>query len=166
MNNRGFTLIEISVVVALIGLMLSITVPTVRDALLTDGLKKTANYLINSAGELRNNALREQVNYILHIDIDRGCFWTSSADMTPEARAESKDASYCAPPGVRIADFYRFGQEKVFEGEVTIGFFKGGYLEPAVLHLSEGNRAFTVVFEPFLHKVTLYDSYRDIEAKN
>ncbi len=166
MNSRGFTLIELTVVVALIGLMLAITAPAVRDAVLTDSLKKSVNHIVNTAAGLRNDALREQVDYIFHIDIDKGLFWTYSEDMTPEGREDRKEKAYQFPQGVKIADIYRFGQTvKVTEGEITIRFFKGGYVQPTVLHLSQESRSFTLVFEPFLNRVRTYDSYIEMERE-
>ncbi|MCK9276446.1 MAG: prepilin-type N-terminal cleavage/methylation domain-containing protein [Syntrophales bacterium] len=165
LNNRGFTLIELTVVMALIGLMLSITVPAIRDEVLTDSLKKTVNHLINTNAELRNNALREQVDYLLHIDIDNGLFYTYTEDMTPEGKDEQKKRAYCLSPGIKLKDLYRFGGEKITDGEVTIRFFKGGYVQPTVLHLSEDDRSFTLVFEPFFHRVKIYDRYIEIEKE-
>ena len=61
MTDRGYTLIELSVVVLLIGMMLLIAVPQVRDTLLSDDLDAAARKLVGVAGELRNDAVREQV---------------------------------------------------------------------------------------------------------
>ena len=42
MNNKGYTLIEMTVVVLLIGVMIGVAVPKVRDTITSDRLKKTA----------------------------------------------------------------------------------------------------------------------------
>jgi len=163
LNDRGFTLIELTVVVFLIGLMLLITVPRVRDAMLTDGLKSTVNYLTNTARELRSDAVRNQVNYVLHLDLDNHMIWTYRADMTPETRKEMKDKSYRLPEEVTIQDICCYGKDKITDGETTVTFFKKGYVQPTVLHLAREDRYFTLIISPFLSTIKSCDKYVDIQ---
>lgn len=162
-NRFGFTLVELTVVIFLIGLMLLIAVPRVRDTVLTDELKSTANYLAQTALELRGTSVREQIDYLLYLDINDRLVWFHPSDMTPEAKSEAKKESYHLPGNVRIADGYRFGSEKRSDGEIIIRFFKEGYLQPTVVHLADGSDSFTLVFEPFLNDVKIHDSYVDID---
>ena len=104
MNNRGYTLIELSVVVLLIGMMLLIAVPRVRDTLIDDDLKAVTRRLISSARELRNESVREQTDYILHIDLTNPAFWVYPADTTAEKRLALRKGAFLFPEGVRIAD--------------------------------------------------------------
>ncbi len=163
MNRRGFTLVELTVVIFLVGLMLLIAVPRVRDTILTSELKSTANYLAQAALELRGTTVREQVDYDLRLDINERLIWFHPSDMTPEGKSEVKKQAYHLPGNVKIADGYRFGREKQTDGEIIIRFFKGGYLQPTVIHLVDGSDSFTLVFEPFLNDVKIHDSYVDIE---
>jgi len=163
LNKNGFTLIELTVVVFLIGLMLLITVPRVRDTMLTDGLKSTVIYLTNTARELRSDAVRNQVNYVLHLDLDNHRIWTYSADMTPEAREEMKAKSFHLPEGITIQDIYCYGNDKITDGEATVTFFKKGYVQPAVLHLARGDKFFTLIINPFLSTIKSCDKYVDIQ---
>ena len=120
MKRRGFTLIELSVVVVLSGLMLLTAVPKVRDTMLGDDLKKAINQLTGTARELRSDAVRNQVDYILHLDLGNNLIWTHSADMTPEARDEMKKRAFRLPEEVKILDVYFFGKEKITDGEALI----------------------------------------------
>ena len=158
-NNRGFTLIELTVVVFLISLMLLIAVPRVRDTILSDDLKKTVTRLMNMTYDLRHESVRNHVDYILHFDLSTGTICSYSVDMTPEAVSEVKKRAWRLPDDVRIADIYYFDRQKISEGEVTIRFFKKGYIQPAVLHLSWGERTFTLIFHPFLTTIETKDSY-------
>ena len=153
-NHKGFTLIELSVVVFLIGLMLLIAVPKVRDTMLNDGLETTVNRLIGMARELRSDAVRNQVDYVLHLDMDNDLIWAHSADMTPEARDEIKKRAFNIPKEVNILDVYLFGKEKITDGEALIMFSKKDYMHPAVVHLAQKDQRFTLVFEPFLRNTT------------
>lgn len=160
-SSKGFTLIELSVVVFLIGLMLLIAVPKVRDTMLNDGLKTTVNHLTGTARELRSDAVRNQVDYILHLDLDNNLIWTYSADMTPEARNEMKKRAFNLPKEVKITSVCLFGKERTTEGEALIRFSRKDYMHPAVMHLAQKERRFTLVFEPFLSSVRTYDKYID-----
>jgi prepilin-type N-terminal cleavage/methylation domain-containing protein len=160
-NNRGYTLIELSVVVLLIGMMLLVAVPRVRDTLLNDDLKAVTRRLINSAHELRYESVREQTDYILLFDLNDPAFWSYPADTTAEKRAELRKAAYRLPEGVRITDVRRADESRTSEGEVPVRFFRRGYVEPIVIHLAKGDRSFTVIFNPFVQTVTVHEKYVD-----
>ncbi len=161
MTDRGYTLIELSVVVLLIGMMLLVAVPRVRDAVLSDDLKAAARRLVGAARELKNESIREQVDYILHLDLAHPGFWVYSADTTPEKLAEIRKKASPFADGLKITDFIRPGEEKQTEGDAEIRFHRQGYVDPAVIHLKKNDREFTVVFQPFLNTVTVYEKYVD-----
>ena len=161
MTDRGYTLIELSVVILLIGVTLLIAVPRVRDTLLNDDLKATTRQLVGAARELRNKAVREQLDYVLHLDLNQPGFWTYSADTTAEKRAEIRKDAIRFPEGIRIADVRHPEEVRKTEGEALIRFFREGYMEPTVVHLVKDDRAFTLVFNPFLHAVSVYEKYVD-----
>ena len=161
LRNGGFTLIELSLVVFLIGLMLLIAVPKVRDTMLSDGLKTTVNYLTGTARALRSDAVRNQVDYILRLDLDNNRVWTYSVDMTPEAMDKMKQRAFRLPDTVDLLDVSHFGKEKITDGEVLIRFSRKDYVRPAIVHLAQNDQCFTLVFEPFLSSVRTYDKYID-----
>ncbi|MBN2256170.1 MAG: prepilin-type N-terminal cleavage/methylation domain-containing protein [Deltaproteobacteria bacterium] len=164
MNNKGFTLIELSVVVFLVTVMLLIAVPRVRDSVLTDGIQSTVNRLTNTARELRSEAVRNQTDYILNIDLSGNRLWTLTADATSESRDEIKKKAPRLPGDVKIADVYYFDHEKNYEGEMQIVFSRKGYIQPTVLHLSKGESSFTVIFHPFLQTIEILDRYMDYRS--
>ena len=161
MNNRGYTLIELSVVVLLIGIMLLIAVPRVWDTLLNDDLKAVTRRLVNSARELRYESVREQTDYILHIDLSHPGFWSYPADTTAEKRAALRKGAFRFPEGVRIAGVRQAYEAGKTEGEAFIRFFRQGYAAPAIVHLAKDDRVFTVVLNPFIQTMTVYEKYVD-----
>lgn len=154
-SHKGFTLIELSVVVFLIGLMLLIAAPKVRDTMLCDGLKTTVNHLTSMARELRSDAVRNQVDYILHLDLDSNLIWAHSIDMTPEARNEMKKRAFKLPREVKITDVCLSGKEKITDAEALIRFSRKDYMQPSIVHLTQNDQHFTLVFEPFLRNRAL-----------
>jgi prepilin-type N-terminal cleavage/methylation domain-containing protein len=160
-NKRGYTLIELSVVVLLIGIMLLVTVPRVWDTLLNDNLKAVTRRLINTVRELRYESVREQTDYILHIDLNHPGFWSYPADTTAEKRAEFRKGAFRFPEGVRIMDVRQSNEVRKTEGEVFIRFFRQGYAAPTIFHLAKDDRAFTVILNPFFQTMTVYEKYVD-----
>lgn len=157
MTNRGYTLIELSVVVLLVGMLLLITVPRVRDTLLNDDLKVAARRFIGAARELRNESVRERTDSIFHIDLNQPAFWIYPADTTAEKREELRKKAVRLPEGIRIADIRQVNAAKKTEGEAFIRFFKEGYATPTVIRLAKGEQVLSLVFHPFLQTVGVHE---------
>ncbi|MDO8720683.1 MAG: prepilin-type N-terminal cleavage/methylation domain-containing protein [Syntrophales bacterium] len=162
MKRNGYTLIELALVVFLLGLMLVLAVPRIRETLISDGLKKTVRQLVGAAKELRTDAVREQVDYKLNLDVSNNAFWTSSQDMTSEKLDEQRKKAVHFPEGVRIADVSQMGMEKMSDGEISVKFFKQGNIQPTVIHLVKEQRHFTILLSPFLNTIKIYDKYADV----
>jgi general secretion pathway protein H len=160
-GGRGYTLIELSVVVLLAGMMLFLAVPRIRDSMLSDGLKTVTRRLVGASREIRTEAVREQVDYLLHLDLAHPGFWVYSADTTSEKLSEIRRKAFTFPDGVTIAGFQRSGQERQTDGDAEIRFYRQGYVDPVVLHLKKDDRFFTVVFHPFMNKVSVYEKNVD-----
>lgn len=160
-KQTGYTLVELTVVIVLIGVMITLAAPRIRSTLLDDGLESVVRHLVNISRELRNESVREQMDYVLHIDLNSGMIWTYAADMTPEKRAERQKGAFRLPANVKIADISRSGQEKQKDGEAEITFYRKGYVQPAVVHLAREDRFYTIVFQPFSNTVKTYDRYLD-----
>lgn len=161
MNNRGYTLIELSVVVLIVGLTMLLASPRVHDAVLNDELKAAAGRLIAAVDLLRDEAVRERTEYHLHLDLARQTFWSSPADATAEKRAELEKKAAPLPAEVRLQEVRRAYEGRTVEGEVVLRFSPKGYADPAVIHLAKGERAVTLVVNPFLPGITVYDKYVD-----
>ena len=158
-TDRGYTLIELALVVLLIGLMLFIAAPRIRDTLMNDSLSAAVRKITGASRELRAEAVRQQVDHVLHLDLNGRAYWTYAADMTPEKQQERRKDAVCLPDDVRIADIALAGREKKSDGEATVTFFKQGYAQPVLIHLARGDRFFTLFFSPFLNDVKVYERY-------
>ena len=159
-GKKGFTLIELVVVVLLIGLTMVLSVPRLRYAMLTDDLRGTVRRMVGTVRTLRNEAIREQKVYALHFDLESNRLWADSADMTDEERIEAHQKAFQLPKGVRVLDVWRSGKGKEVAGEAVIHFTKKGYMEQSVIHLgAEDGRRFTLIFSPFLGRVKVLEEY-------
>lgn len=164
-STKGFTFIELTVVALIIGLMMALTIPRFRYAILTDNLKSTARKMTGMLGSLRNAAIQEQKAFVLHLDLESNLFWIDSAGMTEEEQAFARENASSLPAGVRVLDVWFDGKGKKMTGEAAIRFSKKGYVRRSVIHLSsEDGREFTLVLSPFLHKVKVMEKYVEFEG--
>lgn len=160
---RAYTLIELTVVIFLIGLVLVLTVPRVQHALLSDDLKAASRRMIGTVRTLRNNAVRDQKAYMLHFDMALNRFWVSWDAMTAEEQAEARQNATALPGGVRVVDVYFKGTGKKDVGDAVIRFTKQGYAQQVVIHLGANDgRAYSLVLSPFLSTIKTYDRYVEI----
>ena len=162
MKRNGYTLVELAVVVFLAGLMLTLAVPKVRDTLVNDGLKSTVRHFVGAVRALRTDAVREQIDYVLLLDLDKNSFWTYSTDMTPEKLLDRKKNAFLFPAGVKIADVSQLGLEKKSGGEVAIKLYKQGYVQPTIIHLVKDDRYLTIALAPFLNNIKIYEKYAEL----
>ena len=94
---------------------------------------------------------------ILHIDLNQPAIWSYAADTTAEKRAELRKGAVRFPEGIRIVDVRQADDPGQTEGEAVIRFFRRGYTVPTVIHLAKEDRVVTLVFNPFLRTVNVYD---------
>ena len=162
-TTKGYTLIELAVVVVLIGLFLGLSIPRFHYAMVSDELKTTTRRIIGIVKGLRNEAIREHQVYVFHLDLESNRLWMEPAGIGEEERAVARERAFRFPRGVRILDVWCKGKGKKVDGEVGIRFSKKGYVEQTVIHLgADDGREFTIVLNPFLGTIKVYDKYVDI----
>jgi prepilin-type N-terminal cleavage/methylation domain-containing protein len=164
-TTKGYTLIELTVVVALIGMMLAISVPRFRYSLITDNLKSVTRQMIGLVKEIRDDAVREQKARFLYLDLESNRLWVEYPGMGQEEREMTRERAFSLPEDIRIMDVWGEGRGKQVDGEAAIRFTKKGYVEYTAIHLgAEDGREFTLILSPFLGKIKSYDTYLDIET--
>jgi prepilin-type N-terminal cleavage/methylation domain-containing protein len=161
-HTRGYTLIELIVVIVLLGLMFGITVPKFRQALLNDSIDTTALRLVGLVQNLRERAISGQVSYILHFDIRENRIWASASTASDEEKEDARERGYELPADVRIQDVWSWSSGK-FYNEGVIRFSRKGYIEQSMIHLkSEDGREMSLELTPFLGSVKIHEGYIDI----
>ena len=164
-SSKGYTLIELTIVIVLIGMMLAVSIPRFRYSLLTDNLKSVTRRMIGVVKEIRNDAVREQKAYFLYFDLDANKVWVESQGMAQEEKEMIRERAYTLPEDTRIMDVWRKDWGKQAHGEVAIVFTKKGYVQHIVIHLSaEDGRRFSLILSPFLGTIKSHDTYVDIET--
>ncbi|MFH1241687.1 MAG: prepilin-type N-terminal cleavage/methylation domain-containing protein [Pseudomonadota bacterium] len=162
--SKGYTFIELTVVVSLLGLIAALAIPRFQGAVLTDDLKSTARRMVGMIRDLRNEAVRTQKDHYLHLDLESNRFWTENTAMTDEERELVRKRASSLPRGVRLMDIWLRGEGKRSAGVPYIPFTRKGYTPQSAIHIgSEDGRRFTLVLSPFLQKVKMINDYIDFE---
>ncbi len=164
-NSKGYTLIELIVVIVLVGIIFSFAAPKFREAVLTDSLKNATRDLIGKINGLRSDAILESENYFLQFDLEKNEYWHEYANSTAEGKERDKEKSVKQlPSDVRITDIWIKDKGKQMAGDIAIRFTSAGYAQKAAIHLeSEDGREFTLVVNQFLPKVKVMENYVDFE---
>ena len=163
-QERGFSLIELTVVIVIIGLTMAITMPRFRSGLLSDHLKASTRRVAILITSLSKKAVREHKDYLLYFDFAENRYWTENSGLTEEGRLIAREQAVNLPENVRLLDIMKKGDEIRTTGEVSLMITKKGYLQPATIHLgSDQGRVFTIYLKTFAGKAEILDGYVEIE---
>lgn len=192
-KQRGFSLLEIMVVLLLIGVFTAIAIPTFR-SITGSKLKSTANQL---QGLIRDTYARASLSgktCRIVFDMDQKEYWVEeSADAVKaqnkeQEEAEEKEARDTGKPVKRPEfkavedelgekqklpeDIYfrsiwidRF-EERANKGQIALYFFPDGYTEEAQIVIADdpdGKRLYNLVVEPLTGTVVIEDQELSIE---
>ncbi|MFZ0726834.1 MAG: type II secretion system protein [Desulfobacterales bacterium] len=156
---RGFTLIEIAVVILLISIMLLVALPRLPDSPLTDPTRKTKRWIILKVQDLKESAVRDQKTYILHVGLESKRLWVTSADMSEEDQEKAEKKAFALGENLKVIDVEYPGDRKVESGQADISFFAKGYSDRAIIHMADTDTRFSFQIESFLSNVKMRDGY-------
>lgn len=162
-KNSGFTLIELIVVIALMGLMLVFSLPRLHNNPFLDDTKKSSRWLINKVRTLKESAMRDQKRYTLHFDLDSGRVWETNEAMSPEDIEGTVMDSYALPDDLRIIDIEYPSKGKIYSGQAEITFYKAGYTNKALVHMQDDDTYLSFLIEPFLSNVQFFEKYASFD---
>ena len=162
-QSNGFTLLELIVVIALLGIMLVFTVPRFHETLFLDESKTGSRWIIGKIQALKEAAVRNQKHYTLHIDLDAERFWETDTAMSTEDLENAALNAEPLPDGIKIADIEYPLRGKISSGSTEITFYKNGYSDKVLIHLQDGEDYVSYLIEPFLSEVARYETYTGFE---
>ncbi len=141
--SRGFTLLEIAVVLFLMGLMLLIAMPYMggyRQA----QMKSEVRRLAGRAVYLYDEASSRKLVIRLVFDLDRNGYFVESADpysMKPTFVSDRSTwgAPVQFPPAIRLNDVTVEGVGTFNRGQVAAQFYPQGYADATLLHIVDAS---------------------------
>ncbi|MEZ4601121.1 MAG: prepilin-type N-terminal cleavage/methylation domain-containing protein [Syntrophotaleaceae bacterium] len=160
-NQKGFTLWELTIVILLIGIFASLTVP-VLSHYGRDDLAWSARRIAGTVQFLFNEAAISGLEHRLSLEFAEnrlGVMVVESDRQTVEL--ETWKSRLALPEGVRIKDIRVAGRGSFSTGSATIRFFPGGYLEESIIHLSRETKDLTLRLNPFTGATDIREGYHE-----
>lgn len=162
-RRNGFTLIELVVVIALVGIMLLVAIPNFQH-LFGDNARKTSQWILLRVPSVRDRAVSENQIYALHVDMDNRKLWFSNGSMLDEDLTSAMESGLQLSDDIQILDVLYVDEGPINGGDAPIFFYPKGYSDKAILHLEKDDGArLSFLFEPFLKQVEMIDGYVDFE---
>lgn len=167
-STRGFTLIEILLVLAVLGLMASLVVARMDLALPSYRLRSAARDIASTVIWARSESIARAQPVEVRYDLGAATYRVvvGEADTTPGLSERDRGSlrPQTLPEGVRFADCTFLRGEVSRSGMVTVRFSFLGGCEGHLIHLTDaGGNFFTVEVLPLGVQVNLYDFYKEAE---
>jgi len=168
MRRRGFTLLELMVVLVIIGTVMTIAIPRMSD-MFEVTLKSAMRKLAGAVQFCFNESVIKQTPLRLNFDPLTGEYWLTylaTQGNTGEFVVAENDVFEHdqLPNGVFFIDIVTpHDIEKRVEGDdIYIGFYPTGFAERGVIHLgSQDGRQYTLLIKPLNGKVIVFEGYVD-----
>ncbi len=149
-KNKGFTLIELALVIIVLGIMIGIVIPSLSE--ITDAnLRRSARHLTGIIRYLRDQAEAKKTLYQLRFDLPNGHYWAEQLTQTSEHTAEFRKMPSVVSTEGELAGGTTFVDIKAgsHPDEPYILFTPDGWVEKAFIHLRDGNnKDFTLIVKP------------------
>ncbi len=160
--HRGFTLIELMVVMLLISIVLSIAIPRFEEGVFEDPTRKLSRWMINTVRTLRSQSIQQQKVQSLVLDLSHQRMWLSSEEMSEEATAAAMEHARELPGGMKFVDVQFPLADPISNGTAQINFYPAGYSDNVLIHLENDNaERFTYHVQPLLPKVKFFEDWID-----
>lgn len=163
MNRRGFTLIEIAVVLAIIGMVLVLVLPRLPSSAQED-LKVSARTLASTLRYVQDRAATGRTVYYLHMEpgTDVVKVLEAAADGSEKEPLDPLLLKRTVRKGIIVADVIIPRLGKVVDGTIRLDVGNGGLRDFVIIHLrSPEDKFWTVMAFPASGKVKIFDGYRE-----
>ncbi len=161
-SERGFTLLELLVVLTLIAIMLALSVPAFRTSLFTDQLRQSARSIIGILHEVRQAATGSRSG--CYLDIDLGENQLSYTCPQPPAQGEDLQSSEDTPapavklgPAVRVSSLWSGDDNSVASGTVSLWVNQNGQMDRLIINLTDGEKELALISSVFVAEIRLED---------
>lgn len=173
-SREAFTLLELMVVLVLVSIMMAVSVPRFRNAIVSDPLKRSARQIIGTIKEARQRAAQSPRGCGLVIKIDDGEFGIFCPDPRSENDAENEAGADIRtdadefdgadeggatvhllniPESSRIKSIWNSESTRFTTGEVILWINADGQMEPSVINISDGGDEIGLTVYPFISDI-------------
>lgn len=163
MSRRGFTLIELVVVLAIIGMVMALVFPRLPSSE-SENLKVSARTLASTLRYLQDRAATGRTTYYLLMEpgTDSIKVLESAADGSDKEPDDTLLQKRPIKEGIQVADVIIPRLGKLTEGQVRLTVGMGGLRDFVDIHLRSADGSFwTVMAFPSSGKVKIYEGYQE-----
>lgn len=160
---KGFTLMEMIIVVLLLSIFLVVSVPSLRQSVLNDPLRRDARKLIGALKNVRLQAKTEQQALIVYCDLDDGRIWYGTDNPVVTEGESEIDVQLTLSEDVSIRSVMDNSGELVDRGIAELWVSSRGYMEKSVVHLESDGEEITLLIETFVPDIRVIDGYAELE---
>jgi general secretion pathway protein H len=149
-HSRGFTLIELVVVIVVLGVMIGLVIPTMGE-MTGANLRRSTRHLTGMIRFLRDDAQAKKAVYRLRFDIQGGHYWAEALTVTSEETAEFKRLPSAISTEASLSGQTTFRDVKAgsHPDDPYILFTPDGWVEKAFIHLRDGDdKDYTLIVKP------------------
>ncbi|MDX1762836.1 MAG: prepilin-type N-terminal cleavage/methylation domain-containing protein [bacterium] len=172
-GNSGFTLIELTVVILIMVVVSSITLPRIGNRLYASDLKQSARRLRAMVSVARASATSDGVLRRIACDIPKGRF-SVEREVVPEDPLETETIdlaveyepdtsvltrSFTLPSNVKIQDVVTGVGDIETEGIAYLQIEPNGMILGNRIHLQKEDRDYTLVINPLTGRIVIEDGY-------
>ena len=160
----GFTLVEITMVILIIGVMSALLVPRLPDV---GGWreKSAIRKLSRSISVVYDKAATSKLVYRMTFDFDKGIYYVSL--LNTDGEFEKREVQFASedrlPDGLRFLSVQIPGRGIVSGGKAHIHFFPMGFAEFSAIHVVNDDKAvMTLLVHPLTGRVKIQEGYHEI----
>jgi prepilin-type N-terminal cleavage/methylation domain-containing protein len=166
--SAGFTLLEITLVLAIMAVVMALTLPKLRDPGRA-ALMAQSHRLVLAFRLLRSESVLSGTAYRLNYDLDQQRYWVTPAEQVADLAAFARDIGSLArgtrleaPVGIMDVVLPTLAG-KVAQGQISTVFYPDGSIDPTVIHLANGKEAYTLWLNPMNGHLRMDSGYHEVE---
>ena len=160
-RSKGFTLIELAVVIAILGVMIALVAPRFAD-IGNANLKRSSRHVTGMVRFLRDESQAKKTVYRLRFDVQAGHYWAEALTITSDNTTEFMRATSVIGGEGSLSGQTTFRDIKAgsHPDDPYILFTPDGWVEHALIHLRDGEeRDFTLIVNPLMGSTELREGY-------
>jgi type II secretion system protein H len=162
-SSDGFTLLELTIVIAILGVLMALTIPRLRTPGAAE-LKAESHRLAMTFKLVRNEAILQGIPFQINFDLDDQRYWITSADPLGQTDVSAslghlaRGKRFAAEVGIADVVLPAAGA-KVNQGRIYTIFYPDGTVDPTVIHLASATQSYTLWLHPMTSRLEINPGY-------